>query len=244
MIALVDGDILVYRTGFAANEEGMERIARARMNETITTMLATLNAQDFRIFLSDSKSNFRLKLFPLYKANRKQPKPIHYEYLINVLLKDWNAEVCFDEEADDGLGITQGSGTVICSIDKDLYQIPGRHYNWVTGNTRYIKESEGLYNFYKQVLTGDATDNVCTATGLGCPGIGEKKAEAALEGCQTEEEYFQTVCRLYRQQLKDLSACSLESKLLLTGQLLKIRQKEEEIWNFPFKPDFATDSPQ
>lgn len=208
-------------------------------------MLANLGASSFRIFLSDSKSNFRLKIFPLYKANRlKLPKPIHYEYLINVLLDDWNAEVAFDEEADDALGINQRDNTIICSIDKDLYQIPGAHFNWVTGAGRRISKQEGIHNFYKQVLTGDTTDNVCTATNLGCPGIGEKKAEAYLEGCQTEEEYFETVLKLYQKSLHGASKEIISNRLLTTGQLLKIRQKEEEIWNFPYEPNWQTDSRQ
>lgn len=232
MQALIDGDILVYRTGYTVNEEGQDWIARARMNETIQFILSETNANSFRIFLSDSKSNFRLKIFPEYKGNRKQPKPIHYEFLINTLLKEWKAEVAFDEEADDALGINQKVGsTIICSIDKDLYQIPGHHFNWVTGKTRVISELEGLYNFYKQVLCGDSTDNVCAATNLGCPGIGPVKAEKALEGCETEEDYFTTVVELYKKNCKE----NFNTRLITTAQLLKIRRKEGELWIPPFE---------
>lgn len=242
MEALIDGDILVYRTGYTVNEEDMERIARARMNETIVSLLTDVSASSFRIFLSDSKSNFRLKIFPEYKANRKQPKPIYYEYLINTLLNSWKAEIAFDEEADDALGINQKPGkTIICSIDKDLHQIPGHHYNWVTGASKYVSELEGLHNFYTQVLVGDSTDNISTSTGLSCPGIGKNKAWKALEGCQSEEEYFHTTAGLY------VSCCdgdmeSSHERMVKTAQLVKIRQKEGEIWKPPFKFNSAADS--
>lgn len=247
MHALIDGDILVYRTGYTVNEEGQEGLARARMNETIQRILDEVAAKNFTIFLSDSKSNFRLKLFPAYKANRKQPKPIHYEYLINVLLKDWKAKVAFDEEADDALGINQKTdhSTCICSIDKDLLQIPGLHYNWVNNKSQAITELGGLKRFYSQLLTGDSTDNVCIATSLSCPGIGPVKADALLEGCTSEEEMFQTVCKAYYKSLhKELSVGAIEERILLTGQLLRIRRTIGDVWTFPFTPKFVEEPTQ
>lgn len=243
MHSLIDGDILVYRTGYTVNEEGQEGLARARMNDTIQRILDTTNARDFTIYLSDSKNNFRLNLFKDYKANRKQPKPIHLEYLQNVLLKDWKAEVAFDEEADDALGINQKQdhSTCICTIDKDLLQVPGLHYNWVTGKSRSIGDVEANSRFYAQILTGDSTDNVSIATGLSCPGIGPVKAEALLEGCNTEEEMFQAVCNAYYKALyKDISPGQIQERILLTGQLLKIRRKVGEIWVFPCEPQWPS----
>lgn len=242
MKALIDGDIVCYRTAFTVTEEGKEGIARARMAETIHSILSAVNANDFTIYLSDSRGNFRRELFPAYKANRTQPKPIHLEYLQNVLLRDWKAEVAFDEEADDALGINQKQdhSTCICTIDKDLLQVPGLHYNWVTGKSRSIGDMEACARFYAQILTGDSTDNVSVATGLSCPGIGAVKAEALLEGCTTEEEMFQQVCRAYYKALhKECSVEQIQARILLTGQLLKIRRKANEVWTFPFTVKFV-----
>lgn len=247
MKALIDGDILAYRTGYTVNEEGQQGLARARMNETIQRILDEVNARDFVIYLSDSKNNFRLKLFPEYKANRKQPKPIHLEYLQNVLLKDWKAEVAEDEEADDALGINQKPdySTCICTIDKDLLQIPGLHYNWVTGRSRRIGDLEACSRFYAQILTGDSTDNVSISTGLSCPGVGAVKAEALLEGCNNEEEMFQQVCKAYYKALKDTQSIEqIQARILLTGQLLKIRRTANEIWTCPFTPKFVEEPTQ
>ena len=70
------------------------------------------------------------------------------------------------------LGLNQTTDTCICSIDKDLLQIPGRHYNFVDD----VKSTVDIYEadnwFMTQVLSGDvSTDNI-----QGLPGIGEAKA--------------------------------------------------------------------
>ena len=92
MKALIDGDLIVYRTGYTVENEE-DWIAIARTNDTVNLILAELDTDDFQIYLSDSANNFRLKLYPEYKANRKQPKPKHYELIKNHLIKEWGAIV-------------------------------------------------------------------------------------------------------------------------------------------------------
>lgn len=231
-IAIIDGDILLYRTGFAS-EDVSERLARARMEDTLEKILEAVKATAYRIFLSDSKGNFRLQLFPRYKANRTAPKPTHHDYLSNEIVKPpFNAEIAWGEEADDALGINQTKDTVICSIDKDLYQISGAHYNWVKDIYRHVKPSEAIYRFYSQLLIGDSTDNITVKEGLSCPGIGPIKAYESLEGCVTEEEYLRTIHEVFNRTLgKDFHPDVINSRILLTGQLVYIRKKEGEIWN-------------
>lgn len=230
--AIIDGDILLYRTGYAS-EDVPERIARARMEETLEKILEAVKATAYRIFLSDSQGNFRLQLFPRYKANRTAPKPTHHAYLSNEIVKPpFNAEIAWGEEADDALGINQTNETVICSIDKDLYQIPGAHYNWVKDLYKQIKPSEAIYRFYSQLLIGDSTDNITVKEGLSCPGIGKDKAYLALEGCYTEEDYLRTIHALFSRALsREFHPDIINSRILLTGQLVYIRKKEGEVWN-------------
>lgn len=234
MQAIIDGDILLYRTGYAS-EDTSEGIAYSRMRETLDKILEAVKADSYRIFLSDSQGNFRRQLFPNYKQNRTAPKPVHHEFLSNRIVEPpFNAEISWGEEADDALGINQQKdNTVICSIDKDLYQIPGQHYNWVKGIHRYVENSEAIYRFYHQILVGDSTDNITVKEGLSCPGIGPEKAYRALEGCKTNEEYLDVVRDLYRKAYEGigLSIEERESKILLTGQLVYVRKKEGEIWN-------------
>lgn len=232
MIALIDADLVLYRTGFASNDVP-ENIAKARLSETMGMILDTLGTTKYRAFLSDSANNFRLKLFPQYKANRPSEKPVHHEALRDYLYSKWKAELAEGEEADDALGIAQElKHTCICSIDKDLMQVPGQHFNWVTGVQKYVTDDEARYRFWYQVLVGDSTDNITPKQGLSCPGIGPEKAYAALEGETHWFGYFQAVQALYRKHVEGGSE-EADRRLLLTGQLVKIRQQEGELWQFP-----------
>lgn len=232
MLALIDGDIVRYRTGFASNDVN-EAIACARANETIEQILGATNATEFRVYLSDStQNNFRTKLYPAYKASREgQPKPVHHAALGDFLKSEWGAIVTEGQEADDALGIDQTTEwekewhtfepftrTILCSIDKDLLQVPGLHYNWV--RNEFIEQNyyEGLRRFYLQCLTGDRTDDV-----YGIHGIGPKKAELAIQSCQSEAEIFNVVRNMWND----------DERLLLTGRLLWVRRHEGELWQFP-----------
>jgi hypothetical protein len=127
------------------------------------------------------------------------------------------------------------SETIICSIDKDLRMIPGWHYSFEIGGkiTRgpragetwvrpmekvFVNEIEGLRTFYTQLLTGDSTDNV-----RGASGIGKVKAAKILEGLETEEELYRAVETYF----------SSEEELLMTGQCLWIFRKPDDIWRIP-----------
>jgi 5'-3' exonuclease len=224
---------VLYRTGFAS-QDVPENIAKARLSETMGMILDTLGTTKYQAFLSDSANNFRLKLFPNYKGNRSSEKPVHHEALRKFLLSRWKAVVATGEEADDALGINQkeDDSTIICTIDKDLDQVPGPHYNWVTGVKKYVTSTEARYRFWYQVLVGDSTDNITPKQGLSCPGIGPEKAYAALEGETSGLGYFKACQALFRKYVEG-TAEEADRRLLLTGQLVKIRQYEGEIWQFP-----------
>ncbi|OHE77312.1 MAG: hypothetical protein A3F67_05805 [Verrucomicrobia bacterium RIFCSPHIGHO2_12_FULL_41_10] len=246
MHALIDADLMVYRVGFVTNEEPLQT-AIALLNETVEKCLAEVGADTFICYLSDStKNGFRYKLYPEYKANRTQDKPVHYEALRKHLINFWDAVVTEGQEADDALGIEQTlynhvhhsmllegqqegcSQSVICSIDKDLLQIPGNHYNFVKNEFHHVTEEEGLYFFYKQVLMGDTSDNIG-----GLKGIGPKKAEKILgEVGQSEGDLLKRVCDAYISAFDGVEEAAKEA-LWLTANLVNIRKKENEKWELP-----------
>lgn len=232
MIALIDGDICVYRIGYTT-ENDEEWVAAARTDELINNILAETSSEDCRIFLtSTDKSNFRYSIYPEYKGNRKQPKPKHYQFIRDYLVDTWKAEVVYGEEADDALGYNQTKETVICSIDKDLLTIPGRHYNFVKKEAYFISPQEGLCNFYGQLLLGDVGDNI-----PGCPGIGKKGVEKLLHPDMSEQEMFEVVYDCYYNQYlkkkKEHINCFYDD-MIRNGQLLKIKQnKNEPLWSLP-----------
>lgn len=230
MKALLDGDIYAFRSASSAENEDVG-IAIYRMEEMIDNTLAAVGAEEFSIFLS-GENNFRYDIYPEYKANRTAPKPRHLKTLKDYLIERYKAEVSDGCEADDLLGITQCSSqdTIICSLDKDLRMIPGNHYSFeIRGKSslgkEWVKEAEhvciepfeGLKKFYTQILTGDSTDNI-----KGAAGIGKVKAEKLLRDCTTEQEMFEVVESFFSAE-----------ELLITGQCLWIFRKENDRWQFP-----------
>ena len=155
------------------------------------------------------------------------------------MVTKWGAKVTDGIEADDALGIAQtentakGTGflTIICSLDKDLLQVPGNHYSWEIGTStwnkpasrRWISPQEGLFNFYWQLMMGDAADNV-----PGFDGKMRQKVPKFMEGhyhampsLETEQELFDYVKEVYQLPM----TC-----LLQYGACLWVQRYEGESW--------------
>lgn len=222
MLALLDGDIYAYRCA-AASENDPEDIAIFRVTDSIEQTLAAVGAESYQVWLSDKReNNFRRQIYPEYKANRTRPDPIHLAAVKQYLVDKWQANTAIGQEADDALGIEQTKAefgsTIICSIDKDLKQIPGRHYNFVKQEFDDVDELTGVRWFYKQLLIGDVSDNV-----VGVYGLGPKKSASLLDHITDEVEMFEIVQSKYD---------SLD-RLLINGKVLWMRRKENEIWEPP-----------
>lgn len=183
-------------------------------------ILNDTKADEYELWFSDSKkNNFRYTIEPTYKANRTKPLPTHYGAVRKYLEEVWGAQVTPGQEADDALGINQSVSTIICSIDKDLKQVAGNHYNWVTETFEQVDSQQGLAYFYQQILTGDRTDNIISP----CYRMGIATAQKLLAYCETEQDMFEVV----QEQYND------DTKLLINGQLLWIRKAPLQIWAFP-----------
>jgi hypothetical protein len=235
VIAIIDADIVIHRVGYTT-ENDEEWIARHRADEMLDGILVDTSATNFELWISDDRDkNFRFQVSPTYKAQRTAPRPKHYDFIKGHVIKEWDARIAHDMEADDAMGISQdksGGETVICSIDKDLLQIPGQHYNFVKKEWESVTAWEGLKWFYKQLLIGDVSDNV-----KGCSGIGPVKAAKALDPVLEETGeigLFNQVFSLYLKAQKGQSPQDSLKQLVLAGQLLKIKQRENEtLWDFP-----------
>lgn len=182
-------------------------------------ILYNTNANEYRAFLTGTV-NFRKTIYPEYKANRVQPKPIHLAACKEHLVNEWKAETATGIEADDLIGIAVSesiSESVVCSIDKDLRQIPGQHFNFVKLDWTEVDEYQAAFNFYRQFLEGDRSDNI-----FGIDGIGPKKAEKQLYGL-TPEEMFDRVRELYND----------DKRMLTNGRCLYILREKYNIWQPP-----------
>jgi 5'-3' exonuclease len=86
-------------------------------------------------------------------------------------------------EADDAVSIVargcwdKSEDFVIIGNDKDLHQIPGKHYNYKSRVWTNMAPVNSEAFKYKQLLMGDSTDNIG-----GIPKIGPKKADTILKG--------------------------------------------------------------
>ena len=214
MISLIDGDIIAYRNAAATGDDSVE-FALIGCDRMIQNILQVTEADSYKIFLSGS-GNFRYDINPDYKANRKDiVRPQHLQACREFLIDNYNAQLCHGFEADDMLGIEQDKrgtrfgrlddaysptnleihtiyDTVICSIDKDLLQIPGYHYNFVKNEFKTVDPIEGIRHFYKQMLIGDRADNL-----FGVDKIGPVKAGKLLDHITSEKEMMKIVCTLY-----------------------------------------------
>jgi len=108
---------------------------------------------------------------------------------------------------------------VVCTIDKDMLQIPCWHFNFVKGTWTKVSEAEGSLFFYTQILTGDAADNI-----KGIYRVGPVKAAKILEGCSTEQELYDACVKAYDGDL---------DRVLENARLLWLRRYEGEMWMPP-----------
>lgn len=124
--------------------------------------------------------NFREKIAKqrVYKGNRDpEHKPAHYQTIRNYLVERYGARVVHGREADDEVSILARRGpSVVATIDKDLDQVPGLHYDYAKKVFYTVSAEDAERWFWIQVLAGDGTDNI-----PGCYRIGGKKAAKIVD---------------------------------------------------------------
>lgn len=213
MKALVDGDIVAFRAAASAENEDVW-IACSRAQTIIEQILVETNSNEYEIWLT-GKGNFRYNVYPEYKGNRRgMYRPKWEKEVKQYLVLDWEANTAEGCEADDMLGARQTADTIIATIDKDLNQIQGWHYNFVKKEQYYVSPEEADRYFYYQLLIGDTTDNI-----KGVSGIGPKKADRLLNSLKPNEWY---------QAILDLYSC--EEELDMNAQCVYIWRKENDNW--------------
>lgn len=229
-LPLIDADILAYRSSCMVKED--EPLAHALHNAKLQ-MEAIVDAFDRGLeqqsFLTGT-GNYRHEIATIqpYKGNRTQPKPFYLPQVREYLQYAWGAKVVDGIEADDAVSCIQyaakDKSTCIVTIDKDLDGTPGWHYNPVKKEHYYVTLDEANYFFYKQVLTGDRTDNI-----RGVRNLGPKKASKILEGLTSTIDLYRACQKEY---LREYGADG-QRQLVETANLLYILRKEGERWSPP-----------
>lgn len=157
--------------------------------------------------------------FKEYKGNRKPDADIFREWkpVIKARLFDhWGFIAVAGLEADDIVCLAalelnarkplshtwMTTGWIICSVDKDLRQVPGEFYDYKKLDFATILPEQARWLFWYQMIVGDSGDGV-----LGIPKKGDKAAHAALDHLITEPDFEQrmeqTVRGMYYEKFGD-----------------------------------------
>ena len=232
---LFDADVLVYRCAWA-EQESSEEEAKLKLDELIGNIINEVDpwgTSKNRKFFLTGKGNFRHEIAKtaVYKGNRKEvEKPVHFSALRNYLMLKYDALVTEGCEADDAIGIHANyygyDNVVIVSIDKDFEQLPTTIFNPSKWEWKTVDTWTATKNFYKQILMGDRVDNI-----IGLYGIGPAKANAILEGCDSEKALYNS-CFLAYLKISD-SVDGAEERVLENARLLWIQRYTGEMWQPP-----------
>ena len=201
MVALIDGDSILYRQGFAFETDVVwnefdikagadtdpDVMTITDFELAIEAIVAMVEAIKIRtscediVFVITGDNNFRYTVMPEYKANRATTRRPKMLTDIKAWVKTYFNTVETDGyEADDyvvALKNLRPDDYTVCAIDKDvLYQCVGTHYNYIKDEFVTISTyNEVLYFKYLQILAGDPTDGYS-----GIPKVGMVKAKKIL----------------------------------------------------------------
>lgn len=229
---VVDADSLMYAACLCSKEEDPEGFVResghaiSRFDESFQSIVNDLyehHSVDVTryIFVVGGTNNFRKLLVPSYKANRlKREVPPMLNFISSYVQSTYGAYAAHGCEADDVVMATykkltaEGKYAIIASLDKDLKQRPCVFYDvyYQRRTLVTVNEEQAMFNYYSQMLMGDATDGI-----TGVKGIGIKKAEKILSNCKSDFSYLRKVYSEYKTAYNRRAREKfLEAKLLIT----------------------------
>ena len=198
------------------------------INDFIESVVNKSKSTEYELHLS-GHTNFRKEIAVTkpYKGNRKGEKPFYYQKVRDYLTEVMGAKISVDEEADDTLGIAQSKdidNTIICTIDKDLWIVPGAKYDFKREELSYVTEYDGIRHFQYQMLAGDQVDNI-----QGVPKIGPVKAKKILSDNEDIDDAWNIIRDLYMSSYDYNS----DDVMLEMGRLLWMRRKVGQMWELP-----------
>ena len=181
-----------------------------------------VNSTGSTLFIG-GKGNFRDDIYPQYKGHRDpMSRPIHEKEIREYLLGR-GAIVVNKEEVDDRVSWLQCAAeretTSIVSVDKDLNNTAGWHYNYDNNVEYLITPAEADLNFWRQMVTGDRTDNI-----PGIKGCGKVRAATMLPEELPYPDMEEIVWEAYQAAGHDVDYFTLQ------GRLLWMRRKQNEMW--------------
>lgn len=170
VVSLIDADIPAYSVAFMCETVLSWNLVEKQVDNFMRKRIQESGGTHFIGFLTNGGKNYRLEdaVTYVYKGNRAgSERPKWYTKIREYLQTSWGCQVMQGIEADDALAIAHqyftkhGIKSVLCTLDKDLRQSPGWHYNWNRGILDYVDYDKGERYLWEQVITGDlGTDNI------------------------------------------------------------------------------------
>ena len=230
-LAIIDCDSICYRAAAGAGDDSPVEHALHNAKGMIDKIFDFLDPETYTIYLG-GEGNFRFDVATIrpYKGNRNQPKPVHLQAVREYIANNWGAAFVDGIEADDACAtehtkaLTDNIVSCIVSIDKDMQQLYGWHFNFVKERLFWVDELTAKRNFWYQMLVGDTSDNI-----QGVKDIGPKKATRILDMCPDEMSMIEAVRKEYQKCYGD----SWLESMTENGRLLHLRRFEGEVWQCP-----------
>ena len=202
-------------------------------------------------YLTDDNlaNNFRTKIAKTvdYKSGRKDiGRPEYYSELRTFLLTKYPSQLVSGYEADDAVIMNYEEGDIICGIDKDLLQFPGKFYNYSRDEEFEIDERTANFNFFSQILGGDVSDSV--------PGLkywlnrgtcGEKGLATLFDSAVTRLDFYGRIWAHYQKHLKEEYQPCVDTEFYVRfqemAQLLYLKRTSTDMWSWDYIIDDLND---
>lgn len=191
MIALIDGDMVIYAAAHANQlaidlNDGLGKEPIVDSDEAVAAAFRLVKewtrkagcSTSIVCLSSEVSDSFRHRLWPTYKAGRGE-KPSAYKAVRNALEVEYQTYTEPGLEADDLMGIagtSERAQCVIVSRDKDMKTVPAIVFN-PEHDAKPVRINKALADqmWMKQTMVGDTVDNY-----PGIPRVGEVNAQAIL----------------------------------------------------------------
>lgn len=211
---LVDGSSYLFRAFHGlpplTNSKGQDTGAIYGVVNMLKSLIKQYNPTHMAVIFDAKGKTFRDDIYKEYKANRppmpeelrSQIEPLH------AIIRAMGLPVIVESgvEADDVIGTlahhatAKGIDTLISTGDKDMAQLVNKHVTLINTMTNQLMDIEGVNTKFGippeliidfLALKGDKVDNI-----PGVPGVGDKSAQALLNGIGGIEAIYQNLDKI------------------------------------------------
>lgn len=226
-VCLVDADSICYR---GACQETLEECYET-IDKSIENIMSNTNYIPLEIWVEATKDKliFRkhVAVTRPYKGNRQtNPNVLWLKEAKQYIVEKHGAKVTHNYEAEDMVLIRANEvgldKVIVAAIDKDVYQEATNYFNYYSNETVTLSKGEALSNLYKQILTGDLTDNI-----VGVHRLGKATAAKLIGKYMEEDEMAEAVAQVYAKKGYSYHY------LIEQARLVYILRGRQDVYEFP-----------